>query len=306
MSRQSSRAVRYFYGAGLAVALAVLASGGALALDEEIRSIPDVSSIESFHSTGLVIHVVATNPDIFILDFPEMEQQGRMFSRALALIERQGGSRDRVLTDPELSALIQASGKGLASYAYGNDFRVSELARFFNMASDDKVALNEEEMRLRDFLLANGALTERYGFYQPPPTDKVVISIPQSEDGHVTGRVAVTPKLRQVILRHEISHGEYFTTPAYADYCRNFWASVMTERQRSAFRKFLASKGYDPANGDLMINETQAYLIHTPAQGVFSPAKVGLSTEEVKSLVAKFWAGHPPGRLFQGEHPRSH
>ncbi len=306
MSRQSSRAFGCFFGAGLAAALVVLAGGAARAFDDQIQIIPNIETIRNFHSSEMAVHVVASNPDIYILDFPEMEQQGRMFSRVLALIERQGGSRDRVLNDGELTELIHSSGKGLASYAYGNDFRVSELARFYSMANDSKVTLNEDEVRLREFLLANGALLDRYGFYQTPPNEKVVISIPQSEADAVNGRARVTPPLRWAILRHEISHGEYFTTPGYTNYCKDFWSNVMTEQQRTAFRKFLTKKGYDPTNGDLMINETQAYLLHTPSESIFTPAKAGLTNAEVAGLVTKFWAGHPPGRLFQGEPPRSH
>ncbi len=269
-----------------------------------------VAALESFHSRQLAIHVVAGNPAVFILDFPELEQQGRMFSRILALIERQGGEREHVLTDTQLEGLMTASGKGFATYAYGNDFRSVDLAKFYTIASDEKIDLNNDEIGLRDFLIAKGVMERKFEFYTPVPPERVIISIPQSGGGSVavrkkSGQAAITPQLRKAILHHEISHGEYYTNPAYSEYCRDFWARGLTESERAAFRKFLAGKGYDPENGDLMINETQAYLIHTPSHDVFSPAMVGLTVGEVEGLVSRFWAGAPPSRFFQKERSRS-
>ena len=291
--------------AGGIVAGGIVAGGDARAAEDGVEVVSDVAAIESFHSAQLAIHGIAGNPAVFIFDFPTLEQQGRMFSRILALIERQGGERERVLTDAELDRLIKASGKGAATYAYGNDFRVGELVKFFNMASDDRIALNEDEGRLRDFLLASGAMARKFEFYNAVPPDRVVISIPQSARA-AAGRVAVTPQLRTAILHHELSHGEFYSNDAYADYCRRFWAGVMSEGQRAAFRRFLTRKGYDPGNTELIINETQAYLIHTPSQAIFSPAKVGLTAREVETLVNGFWAGKPPGRLFPRDDRRSH
>ena len=298
-------------GAGLAVAAGVLAgsflaASPARALEFDERAAAGVASIESFHSPQLTVHSLADSPGVYILDFPGLEQQGRMFARVLALIERTGGDRERVLSDAELDKLIKASGKGMASYAYGNDFRVSELVKFFNMAGDERVALNPDEEGLRDFLLAKGAMVRKFEFYSAVEPERVVISIPQSGGDKAAGPIAITPSLRRAILRHEISHGEYYTNDGYAGYCRGFWQQAMTERQRAAFRKFLVAKGYDPANEELMINETQAYLIHTPSAAIFSPGRVGLSGTEVAALVKRFWAGDPPSRLFQREHPRSH
>jgi len=286
-------------GAGVAVILGLLCQGSARASGLEERGAADVAAIEAFHGAGLTVHTVAGNPAVFIFDFPTLEQQGRMFARILALIERQGGDRERVLTDAELARLIKASGKGAATYAYGNDFRVGELVKFFNMAGDDKVALNADEELLRDFLLARGAMVRKFEFYNAVEPERVVISIPQTATAASSDQVGITPQLRRAILHHELSHGEFYTDDAYADYCRRFWTGVMSERQRAAFRRFLAAKGYDPGNGELIVNETQAYLIHTPSPAIFSPAKVGLSAAEVKTLIAGFWAGKPPGRLYQ-------
>lgn len=298
MSSRRSPASAGLRGAGVAVIAGLLCLASARAGGLEERPAAEVAAIESFHATQLTVHTLAGNPAVFVFDFPTLAQQGRMFARILALIERQGGDRERVLTDSELDRLIDASGKGAATYAYGNDFRVGELVKFFNMAGDDKVVLNEDEELLRDFLIARGAMVRKFEFYNAAEPERVVISIPQTAPA-AAGQVSITPPLRRAILHHEVSHGEFYTNDAYADYCRRFWAGTMSERQRAAFRRFLAAKGYDPGNGELIVNETQAYLIHTPSTAIFSPAKVGLTAAEVKTLVAGFWAGKPPGRLYQ-------
>ena len=46
---------------------------------------------------------------------------------------------------------------------------------------------------------------------------------------------------------------------------------MLTDAQRAGFRRFLGSEGYDTANEDLMLNEAQAYLVHTPDPRYFLP-----------------------------------
>jgi hypothetical protein len=98
---------------------------------------------------------------------------------------------------------------------------------------------------------------------------------------------------RATILHHELSHGAYFTDPAYAAYARDFWLNVLTEAQRAGFRRFLGSEGYDETNEDLMLNEAQAYLVHTPDPRYFRPVYAGLSDAEAARLRRIFLAGMP-------------
>ena len=50
-----------------------------------------------------------------------------------------------------------------------------------------------------------------------------------------------------------------------------------------------------------MINEGQAYLMHTPDPRLFSAAQVKLPQQRIDALRARFWAGPPPSALFQHE-----
>ncbi len=41
--------------------------------------------------------------------------------------------------------------------------------------------------------------------------------------------------------RHELSHGEFFSDPAYAEFVHDFWAQQLTETERAGMRAFLGS-----------------------------------------------------------------
>ena len=64
----------------------------------------------------------------------------------------------------------------------------------------------------------------------------------------------------------------------------------MTDTERAAFTKFLA-RNYDFTNEELMINEAQAFLAHTPDPRAFNAAMVGLSGQTLGRLRERFWLG---------------
>lgn len=230
-------------------------------------------------------------PEIVILDFPTLAEQGRMFNRVGALIERAGASRERVMGNEELAQFIRSVGKTEATFAYGNDFLVAELVVFFNLADLGSVRLTAEELDLRQMLLDRRLMVMRQGFYQAIVPHAVILSIPQTTaEG---SRPAVSDLARLTILSHEISHAEYYTNPLYANFCRHFWRSVMTEGQRAAFRKFLGASSYNPDNEEMMINETQAYLMYTPDPRAFNPRRVGLGEKDISALRKRFREGFP-------------
>lgn len=229
---------------------------------------------------------------ITVIDFPTLTGQGRMFNRLVALIERIGAPRAQVLGNEELARFIHTAGKTEATFAYGNDFLVAELVVFFNLAELGNVQLNPEEVALREHLLGQGLIVVRNGFYQARVPGAVILSLPQERPAS-PDNPPVSALARQTILAHELAHAEFYTNPAYANHCRRFWHTEMTERQRTAFRQFLARGGYNPDNEEMMINETQAYLMHTPDARAFSPRQVGLRESEVEVLRQKFRTAYP-------------
>ena len=232
----------------------------------------------------LTLFRFAPNPHILVWDFPDLREQGLMLNRVAAFAEKQGLPHDRVLTDPELARAIAAHGDTIETYYYGHDYSAATLRQFFSAADHDHVALDAQEERLR------GLLTEQ-GLLAAGSTD-AIITLPR-----LGADALVDLSFRRTILRHELSHGEYFTTPAYAAYAEHFWRDVMDAPARAAFAKFLVEQDYDPALDDLTINETQAYLMHTPDQRAFSAQALGMAPATLGRLQAAFLLGMPPGWL---------
>ncbi len=226
-------------------------------------------------------------PDVLVLSFPTLHEQARMFDRLGAFVEKAGLPHDRVLDEADLQAAIRFAGDTEDTYYYGHDYRAADLARFFALADRDGIALHPEEETLRRLLTQEGLLV--------PGAVGAVITIPP-----VSIAPAIDETARATILHHELSHGIYFTDPAYAAYSRNFWQNVLTEAQRAGFRRFLGSEGYDTTNEDLMLNEAQAYLIHTPDPRYFRPELAGLTDAEAARLRQIFLSGMPIAALRTG------
>jgi hypothetical protein len=229
------------------------------------------------------IYRFGPQPDIVVLHFVSLGDQAGMFNRAAALLERAGYPHDRLVDDTELDRRIRASGDTPERVYYGHDYRASDLVRFFELADRAGMALTAGEVLLRH-------LMRDWGWQ--PDSNAALISLVREDSGSGIDAMA-----RATILRHELSHGVFFTDPNYARFARDFWNSTMTADERGRFRVFLASEGYDTGIEDLMVNETQAYLIHTP-RGPFFPMEVlGIAMPRLDTLRAVFVNGMPPGWL---------
>ncbi len=227
---------------------------------------------------------LAPNPRVVVLDFPSLLDQGLTLNRVAALVEKTGLPRDRVLTDAELNAAIAASGDTMDTYYYGHDYAAADLARFFDLAKRDGVQLRPQEIWLRTLLDQEGLLA--------PDIRGAVISIPRAGVEPI-----VDAALRATILRHELSHAEYFSNPTYAAYARHFWRTGLDEGARELFRTYLAGQGYDRASEDLMINEMQAYLAHTPDPRMFNAGALGITQAQLLVWQDAFLSGMPAGWL---------
>ena len=234
--------------------------------------------------TALTIFRFADNPSILVLDFASLRQQGMMLNRVAALIEKAGLPRDRVLTDEALDAAIHAQGDTIETFYYGHDYAAASLARFFALADSEQVKLDPQEETLR-------AVLRQEGWFSPG-TNAGLISLPA-----VGADAKVTAATRTAILRHELSHGEFFSNPAYADYVRNFWQTAFADPERAAFRGFLGKEQYDVGEETLMYNEMQAYLMFTRDPLFFTPAMASLTQARLGDLQSRFLAGMPAGWL---------
>jgi hypothetical protein len=234
--------------------------------------------------TALTVFRFAPAPRILVLDFPTLLQQGLMLNRVAALIEKSGAPRERVLNTAELDAAISAGGDTVATYYYGHDYSAASLQRFFALADGEKIALGDEESRLRQLLNQEGWFAEG--------VQAGLISIPA-----IGADALVTRAARATILHHELSHGEFFSDPGYADYVHQFWNTGLSADERAGVRRFLGSLGYDTSYEELVYNEMQAYLMFTRDPLFFTPDRVGLTVRRLADLQDRFLRGMPRGWL---------
>jgi hypothetical protein len=255
-----------------------------------------LSQILAERRSVTAIYRLAENPRIIVIDFPSLAEQGRAMNRLAALIEKDGAPRDRLLSDTEMAALTANA----ATFYFAHDYAASSLARFFSMAEAGAEALNDQERNLLALLLATGVLDRGAAGYVPATPEMAVISLvqPQADDPATPEDETVDAALRDTMLRHEMSHGEFFTNAAYRRHCERFWREKLTEAERQLFRKFLSGHGYDPDDEFLMINETQAYLMHTPDRRAFSAESLGLAPERLLDMRRRFMEPQPPTPLL--------
>ena len=246
------------------------------------------------------VHRLRGNPAVLVIEFPSLLAQGEALNRTAALLEKKGGNRERVLDDLALRRLIEGGGDNAATFYLGHDYDAEGFARFFNAAQSQRVALNPSELRLRQLLVdARLLLRQTQGAdatYRSAGVGALVsFSATQADDPKTGPDESMDGTRRASVLRHELSHGEFFTRPGYREHCWNFWRRLLSEPERELWRRYLRGLGYDSGNELLMVNETQALLMHTSDTRDFDAASLGVTATELDGLRARFrlqWAGH--------------
>jgi len=262
-------------------AFLVLAAGGIFAFRNQTPQIPiDTETepqIDATQPCGIKVSYFAPDRQIVVIDFPSLTIQGLMLDRVAALVEKAKLPRDRVLNDVELNQAIYDCGDTIESYYYGHDYKAADLQKFYTLADQQGVKLNAQELWLKGLLKQLGWLM--------PGASGAIITLPAAGG-------PITEEMRAVILHHEISHGAFYTIPAYAAYAQQFWTSL-TQADRDAFTNFLGSEGYDTSDTNLMLNETQAYLIFTRDPRFFNGSVVNMTQAQIDTLREGFIANMP-------------
>jgi len=268
------------YGGIAAVAILAVAVGAFAFLDQTPPIPIDTETeaqIDATQPCAVKVSYFAPETKIVVIDFPSLTTQGLMLDRVAALVEKAKLPRDRVLNDVELNQAIYDCGDTIESYYYGHDYKAADLQKFYTLADQEGIKLNAQELWLKRLLGQLGWLT--------PGADGAIITLPAAGG-------PITEEMRAVILHHEISHGAFYTIPAYAAYAKQFWYSL-TQMDRDAFTNFLGSEGYDTADTTLMLNETQAYLIFTRDPRFFNGSVVNMTQAQVDTLREGFIANMP-------------
>lgn len=254
-----------------------------------------LAEIDGFRHSGTAVYRLVENPRILLIDFPSLAEQGRAMNRLAALIEKSGMPHDRVLSEAEMATAIPNPD----TYYFAHDYAATSLARFFSLAEAETQPLNQQERDLLALLVGARVIERTASGYVAAKPEMAVVTLVQPEPAGET----VDAALRDTMLHHEVSHGEFFTNPAYRAHSERFWRERMSEAERALFRSFLTSYGYDPTDETLMINEMQAYLMHTPDPRAFSAALLQVTPEKLAELRRRFMDPQPPTPLLGGKAP---
>ena len=72
---------------------------------------------------------------------------------------------------------------------------------------------------------------------------------------------------------------------------------MLTDKQRAGIRHFLGSEDRHRQRGSDLLNEAQAYLVHTRDPRYFLPGRVGMTDAEATMLRETFVRGMPDSWL---------
>jgi hypothetical protein len=235
------------------------------------------------------------NPAIVVIEYPDLHQQGLAMNRLAAMFEKRTARRDRVPSDGEVDELIRRSGDTIGSFYQGHDYPGAKVARFFSLAEAQRVALNPQESQLRSLLLEAGLMRRGATGAFEAVGEQAAISFTavQPDDPAIGPDERIDGVRRAAVLHHELSHGEFFTNPAYRAHCMKFWRDVLRPNERRMFSAYLKSLDYNPGDEELMANETQALLMHTPDSRAFNAGSLGISESALAQLRSRFSAGEP-------------
>ena len=252
---------------------------------EPVQQLPLATEAEilASHSGSYEEYRFQPQPNVIVVHFATLADQASALNRAAAMVEKAGYPRDRVLDQAELERRIKAEGSTPETFYYGHDYRAADVLRFFDAIDRSGTGMSAGEAMLRQRVAAWG---------WKPGINAAMISLVQADEA-----AGLSRPVRATILRHELSHGLYFTSSAYAHYSHEFWDSEMTGAERAQFRSFLANEGYDTGLDDLIVNETQAYLMHTANKQFFNAQAVGIPEARLNVLRGLFLTGMPPSWL---------
>jgi hypothetical protein len=212
---------------------------------------------------------ITDQPGLYVLHAPGLAAQGAMFSRVVALFERRDLPRDRVVSMNAIAANARRFGEDPAGLTAGNNFSTVQIAHFFDVAQRQGASLTEGERALQTLLVQWGLIRREAdgggATWRAASSHDYLITIPGTGTGPA-GEVIDTD-VRAAILSHELGHWRFFSDPVYAQACRAYWWHQLNYAEREALTEELAAIGYDPSDR-IVIDELQAYLLHTPARYV--------------------------------------
>lgn len=211
---------------------------------------------------GTRVYKMQRNPLLWVVDFENLAIQSATLNRIAALIERNNAPKDRIVTPAELARFTATANKSTMQNKnrlfLGHDYRLESVAQFFSLAQQHQVPLNAAEQAFLALMHKLGLLTfTATGTWQAAQPGTAVVTIAGASK--TPSLEHLSPAERLAVLRHELSHGEYFTNSRYREYCQRFWAE-RNPAEQSTIINGLNLLGYNTTDQELVVNELQAFL----------------------------------------------
>ncbi|MFL9921638.1 hypothetical protein PQR75_41095 [Paraburkholderia fungorum] len=266
------------FASATSIAIAVEVNAWKSAADDSSASATPVPAVD--HDTGAVrlplghleatlasdarlqLFTVTDRPGLYVMQAASLAQQGAMFARVVALLERRDMPRNRVVSAVAIAAHARRFGTDPAGLTAGNNFSTVELTHFFEVSREQGVMLNRGERALQRILVQWGLMHEEEGAWKAVSARDFLIT--SRGLGPAPGGETIDATVRAAILSHELGHWQYFSDSTYAHACRAFWWQALSYEERAELTRQLANLGYDPSDR-IVVDEMQAYLLHTPS-----------------------------------------
>ena len=228
------------------------------------------SAAGSSQYPGFILYSWHYNPRILIFDTEKYAVLSQLFKRLAFFIEKEGYS-GTIYEEAELAN----------QYAWrGHNYNGTGLAEFYNTARSHNTTLNEYETLLLEIILTHKIILERNGLYFA------------GEGGVLGVSRESSPFARQIISRHELLHGVFYSYPDFREAAYQHWLGLAPEVQ-DGWREILRLLTYDPSSDYLVINEMQAYLLAKPLEASVAEIdaaarRVAVNTPEHADLMEIF------------------
>jgi hypothetical protein len=186
-------------------------------------------------------------PNILIFDTASYDLQDKFFKR-LAFFAEKKGFRGRLARDGEIEALHGWN---------AHDYSAETLSGFFDAARKSSFPLLDEELELRDILVATNIIKDSGEDFTAG--GGAVISISRESAGY----------LRLMFMTHEAFHGIFFIDPGFREFCKQRWDNLDSTAKRF-ITSYFDFQQYDITDPLLVVNE---FMGHCLQQGVSASGK---------------------------------
>ncbi len=287
----------------IGLALGLTLSAHSLAAEEVLTAVPASSAsvaglpeleFGAIASAGTALpqaFLLSDLPRVLVLPQPDLRQQGQVFGRMVAFMEKAGLPRTRVPTQVELEQWRQRSGQGIERLTLGNNLEACRLARFYNLAHWQGEPLSADESSLLDKLLRWRVLARTPNGYVPGEGAVIVLSFPLASELPGCESCRVSEADSRTILAHEYQHAKHAVDPALRHYTEWYWFNRTSVLLRSHVLRFLERRGYDTAQQPLVLDEFHAFLAQSGDGAWLLPVEWGLNADGFDRLRQDFFNG---------------